>query len=178
MTEVIAGLCLGLIISVALLHLIGGWRILAIASDSMSPAIARGDLVLVRPVAPADITNGDIILFSAGERTRVEVVHRVFSIITVNLSVRLPDGTMGAPASQRLFVTKGDANVAPDPGRVDGGAFQGRVYAILPGLGWPLLNYPIPFLLGVLAAALGVAWAVYEIARAGRGSAPRAPLPV
>ena len=164
--QIVAGLGVGLIVTIALLHLVGGWRIVAIASDSMTPSIARGDLVLVRPAAATDITNGDVILFSTGERTRIEVVHRVHSIITVNLSVKQPDGTLGTPTSQRLFVTKGDANAAPDPERVDGRTFQGRVYAVLRGLGWPLLTYPMPLLFGAIAVALGLTWVGYEVARA------------
>ena len=170
--QVVAGLGVGLIVTVAFLHLVGGWRILAIASDSMTPAIARGDLVLVRPAAAADITNDDVILFSSGKQTQVEVVHRVHSIVTVNLSVNQPDGTV-TTTTQYLFGTKGDANAAPDPGQVDGRTLQGRVYAILPGLGWPLLSYPMAFIFGILAAAIAVGWAGYEFARARRRRSDR-----
>ncbi|HSW41818.1 MAG TPA: signal peptidase I [Patescibacteria group bacterium] len=172
--QVAAGLGVGLIVTVAFLHLVGGWRIVAIASDSMAPAISRGDLVLVRPTSPADLTNGDLILFSTGEQTRVEVVHRVYSIVTLNLSVEQPDGTF-ATASQRQFLTKGDANAAPDAWRVDARNLQGRVYAILPGLGWPLLDYPVALLLGALAAVLGLMWVAYELARVLRRRTARVP---
>lgn len=165
--QVAAGLGVGLIVTVALLHLLGGWRIVAIASDSMAPAFSRGDLVLVRPTAPIDIANGDLILFATGERTRVGVVHRVHSVVTLNLSVKQPDGTV-ATTSQRQFVTKGDANVGPDSWQVDSRNLQGRVYAVLPSLGWPLLDYPVPLLFGFLAAVLGLVWAGYEVARARR----------
>ena len=131
-----------------------------------------GDLVLVRPVAPAEIANGDVILFTTGERTRVEVVHRVQSIITINLSVKQPDGSMTTTTAYQ-FVTKGDANALRDPGQVDQRDVLGRAYAILPGLGWPLLNYPLPLLFAGLAALLGVAWAGYELARARRRRAAR-----
>lgn len=162
--QIVAGLGVGLIVTVAALHLVGGWRILAIASDSMTPAFSRGDLVLVRPVATTDVNDGDLILFTTGEETRVDVVHRVHSIVTINLSVKQADGTMSTTTG-RQFVTKGDANLSPDPWQVDARNLQGRVYAILPGLGWPLLNYPVTFLLAVLAGVVGLAWAVYELGR-------------
>ncbi len=170
--RVVAGLGVGLLLTVALLHLVAGWRIVAISSGSMTPAIAQGDVVLVRPVAPAEIANGDVILFTTGERTRVEVVHRVESIITINLSVKQPDGSMTTTTAYQ-FVTKGDANALRDPGQVDQRDVLGRAYAILPGLGWPLLNYPLPLVFAGLAALLGVAWAGYELARARRRRAAR-----
>lgn len=163
----IAGLGVGLMVTIAFLHLLGGWRIVAISSGSMAPAIAREDLVLVRPVTPADIVNGDVILFTTGERTRVEVVHRVESIATINLSVRQPDGSM-TTTTARQFMTKGDANALRDPGRVDQRDVLGRVYAVLPGMGSPVMSLPLPILFGAVAVLIGLLWLAYELVQLRR----------
>jgi signal peptidase len=163
----LAGLGLGLLITLAFLHLAGGWRVVAVSSDSMAPAIDRGDLLLVRPVPPADIDNGDVILFTTGERTRIEVVHRVASIVTINLSVPQPDGSMATTTAYR-FTTKGDANNLGDPGQVDQRDVLGRVYAVLPGLGGPVLAFSLPTVFAALAVAIGLLWLAYEVAGARR----------
>jgi hypothetical protein len=123
-------------------------------------------------VPPQEITNGDVILFGAGDETRVEVVHRVNAVVTINLSVEQPDGTL-ATTSERVFRTKGDANPAPDTWQVDSRNLEGRAYAVLTGLGWPLLEYPVASVFGVLAAGLGAAWAGYELVLARRRRAVR-----
>jgi signal peptidase len=69
-----------------------------IGSGSMMPSIATGDVVIIAKVPANVIKLGDVIEYRKDERTNI--VHRVISI----------DETGGT----RTFVTKGDANNAPD----------------------------------------------------------------
>jgi signal peptidase len=69
-----------------------------IGSGSMTPLLATGDVVIIAKVPANAIKLGDVIEYRKDEHTNI--VHRVISI----------DITNGGP----VFVTKGDANNAPD----------------------------------------------------------------
>jgi signal peptidase I len=91
-----------------------GWRPVVVVSDSMHPAVRRGDVVLVDPHAPP--ARGAVITF---DRDGTSVMHRVV-------------GTDG-----ERFVTKGDANARADQDRVDPAAVTGRARLLLPYVGMP-----------------------------------------
>jgi signal peptidase len=93
-----------------------------ISGQSMLPALAAGDLVITRDVAAEDVHVGDIIRFRQGE---VDVIHRVVDIVR-------DDGGV-------FFVTRGDANNVAD-GRVPLTAFEGKVIAVVPKIGWVTLG--------------------------------------
>lgn len=114
-----------------------GCRTYAVLSDSMTPTLRRGDLIVVRETPPAQIRVGDIVAYrSAG----AVVVHRV-------ITVRRDAGGSFA------FVTKGDApSLAEDPpfpaerllGRVCGRVpLLGGIVTVLGRL-WPLCLLAIP----------------------------------
>ena len=76
-----------------------GWEFNAILSGSMEPNLHVGGLVVLRPVDPNDIVEGDVISFYMPGVT-TPTCHRVIQIGTA-------DGTP-------VFQTKGDANESPD----------------------------------------------------------------
>lgn len=90
-----------------------------IASGSMRPTLDVGDVSIVIPVNPSQIQVGDIIQYAqGGEMT----LHRVVDI----------QQTEGA----RLFITKGDANTAPDSDPVFPAQIKGKLIFSIPKIGW------------------------------------------
>ncbi|BAD40165.1 signal peptidase I [Symbiobacterium thermophilum] len=78
------------------------YKVLTVLSGSMEPAIRTGDAIIVEPLRPEhEIREGDVITFRAADAPDMLITHRVIGIVSVN----------GEPAA---YVTKGDANEAPD----------------------------------------------------------------
>ena len=84
------------------------YKVLSVLSGSMEPAIRTGDVIIVEPLRPEhEIREGDVITFRAADAPDMLITHRVIGIVSVN----------GEPAA---YVTKGDANEAPDLSRFSG----------------------------------------------------------
>ena len=90
-----------------------------IVSKSMSPLIEPGDLVIVLKVPYYKIRVGDIIHFWDGQQF---IVHRVIDIRVIG--------------SYKFFITKGDANEAPDPDPVPQTSVLGKMILVIPKIGW------------------------------------------
>lgn len=90
-------------------------------SGSMRPAMEVGDIAILVETPPGRIEVGDIINYRRGDGA---VLHRVHEI-------RTDDGM--------IFVTKGDANPAPDRETVSPEQIRGKVVACIPKLGWASL---------------------------------------
>jgi len=95
-----------------------GFKPSIVASGSMTPSINVGDIAVTVPTNPQSIKLGDIIEYL---RNNEFITHRVVAIENIN----------GAT----FFITKGDANNAPDP-PVPQSAVTGKVLYIIPKLGW------------------------------------------
>jgi signal peptidase I len=80
------------------------YQALTVRSGSMAPAIPTGSIVFFHKKDAADVRVGDIIVFNRPGEASERVTHRVY---------RIENGATG-----RYFVTKGDANGAPDDWRV------------------------------------------------------------
>jgi len=104
-------------------------------SGSMEPAIPVGGIVVVKPVNPETLREGDIICFRFSEST--SVTHRIVNV------------------TDEGFRTKGDANEGPDQGMVEKENVIGKVIFIVPFIGY--LGYfvrtPIGFILLVILPA-------------------------
>ncbi len=132
-----------LLLSAVLISVLMGYRALVIVSGSMSPFLSVGDVVIVNTrIDPANILVGDVIAFYLG---RDVVVHRVVRILNTSSGIR--------------YVTKGDANDAPDPFKVAPSALLGRYVFKIPTIGYlwiylmqALVNYQNL----VIAATLGM----------------------
>jgi signal peptidase len=92
-----------------------------VPSGSMVPIINPGDVVLIAPVQTAAIKVGEIIEYR-NVKENINIVHRVIAI------------TGDAP--NIFFITKGDANNAPDPDPVSTQAILGREIFVIPKIGW------------------------------------------
>jgi len=97
----------------------------AVASESMSPALEVGDLVIVQGAPASEIEEGEIILFHLpGESSYT--IHRVI------VKESLANGTF-------RFRTKGDATTE-DPYWIPGQDVHGRVVYRIPYIGWLALD--------------------------------------
>lgn len=93
-----------------------------VRSGSMEPTFATGDLIVLTKVRAADVRKGDIITFERPDKSGALVTHRVYRIETN------PSG--------RQFVTKGDANPAPDAWRVPATGVSWRYKFRIPTVGY------------------------------------------
>ena len=143
-----------LVISVGLfgsLWLLGtaGAQAYPVASDSMTPVFARGDLVVTQPASQLRV--GDIVTFRKYGHL---ITHRIVA------EGRIP-GT---------FETRGDANSANDPWTISPSDVTGRVQSVVRRAGVPLLvgESASGRIVGanlLLAALLGAGWAVPRAVR-------------
>lgn len=117
-----------------------------ILTSSMEPSLPPGTLVVVKPVAPADIRVGDVVTYQVHSGEPAVISHRV---------VAITHSTTGG----LTFTTKGDNNAAADPpviadqvrgevwysvpllGYVNSALDQGQRSWILPAIGIVLLAY-------------------------------------
>ena len=79
---------------------IAGTKTLQILTNSMAPALAMGDSVVVKPCAPADIKVGDIITLCVDKERNMLLTHRVVNIEQTQNGL--------------IFTTRGDANNMDD----------------------------------------------------------------
>jgi len=93
---------------------------MVITSGSMKPDLYPGDLIISRKVKPEYIEVGDIITYRVKGST--PITHRVTAVMKRE--------------GERMFRTKGDANVAEDPQWVEPEQVIGRLVCIIPKLGY------------------------------------------
>ncbi|MBI2765101.1 MAG: signal peptidase I [Chloroflexi bacterium] len=97
-----------------------------VPSESMQPAISRGDLVLTKSVDPDQVKVGDIVMYKLSAQQRV--LHRV---------VAIRKGEDGG----REFIFKGDNNNAEDLLPVRDKQLVGRFIGGVPKVGWVPLKF-------------------------------------
>jgi signal peptidase I len=119
----VGSLLVAVITGLGLLYLqTHGAKLLSVQSGSMTPALHKGDLVVVRPVPKGQLAIGDVVTFINPANSRQTITHRV---------VVLPADKPGT------IVTKGDANAAPDK-PVPIKAVLGKVTRHAPLAGWAM----------------------------------------
>jgi signal peptidase len=96
-----------------------GFQPSIVASGSMQPNLNVGDITIIIHTKPDDINIGDIIQYRTTEEP---IIHRVIDKYT--------------EAGQTWFITKGDANNAPDPKPVNEQQIIGKATLTMPNLGW------------------------------------------
>jgi len=143
--SVAIALFLVLVVAFAALSFLGpmvGWQVNAVLSGSMEPAVHTGDMIITRPVAPGQVTVGEIVLFRPA-RGGSFVAHRVVEI-------------MHGPTLQ--FITKGDVNNDADPTPVSTDELAGVLFLRIPYLYYlfTLIRTPLGLLvtIGIPAATL------------------------
>ena len=130
---------LGFIVLVAILLIVsvfpitGNYKLMIVQSGSMAPAIKMGSVVVVKPAD--DYKIGDVITFGPYSRTKAPTSHRIYDIKVV-------DG-------QSVYITKGDANNAPDAREIQKRDVLGKVLFSVPYIGFAVdfAKKPIGFVL-------------------------------
>lgn len=133
---------LGFIILIAVLLLFsafpitGNYKVLIVQSGSMEPTIHTGSIVITKP--ELDYHVGDIITFGRISRTQVPITHRIYKI------------------ENNKYITKGDANNAPDMKAVNKREIVGKVLFSVPYAGYVVsfARKPIGFVLIIGLPAL------------------------
>jgi len=120
-----------------------GHPVMIMTSGSMTPVIRTGDLVVDRTVSPAAARHlrvGQIVSVREVPGSDVVVTHRIVAVVT---------------SQDRIFyVTRGDANNAPDAVLRPAGDVVGVVEFTIPRGGYVLEALHRPVVLGLIVAAL------------------------
>lgn len=98
-----------------------GLKLESILSGSMESYLSTGDMIAMVKIAPEEVQVGDVIGFKV-EGMDIPVCHRVYEMVDIE---------QGGG-----FITKGDANEAPDPWVVKPENLLGRVAFHLPWVGY------------------------------------------
>jgi signal peptidase len=118
-----------------------GWLVDGVRTDSMTPAINRGSLVIAKPVQPESIVLGDIVIYRSATAENNYICHRVTGI------------TLKAPL---VFDTKGDANPFKDPEPVPARNIIAKVAAHISVIGYAaiFIKTPIGFITTIVVPGL------------------------
>ena len=113
----LVGLAVLGLVFVAIAPRLLGWNFVVVAGGSMEPAVPFGSVAVMEDVKPAELRVRDIVMFREGNGK--VVTHRIVGISD--------DG--------RTLTTQGDANNAPDEGKIPVAAVQGRFRFAVPEVG-------------------------------------------
>lgn len=109
-----------------------GLQLYVVLSGSMSPTIKTGSVIILKPVEPEKIVQGDIITFSSKWNSNSLTTHRVVKV----------DNEKGLN-----FITKGDGNKVQDANPTYSENIKGKVILWIPYAGYIInfLKTPIGF---------------------------------
>jgi len=129
-----------LLLIITIFPITGNYKVLVVQSGSMEPAIHVGSIVAVKPVDNYKI--GDIITFGKISRTQAPTTHRIYDM-------KLQEGNP-------IYITKGDANNAPDTKEILPGDIAGKVLFSIPYVGYVIsaAQKPIGFAMIIILPAL------------------------
>lgn len=97
------------------------YKFYVVSSDSMSPVLNKGDLVVITP--QNDFSVGDVITFKSPIQKGEFITHK---IIKENFE------------DEPFFTTKGDRNNVEDPWRITKDMIVGKVSMSIPFVGYPV----------------------------------------
>jgi len=125
-----------------LLPIHGNYKLLKVLSGSMEPIIRTGSVIMVKPVDEYEI--GDIITFDLSSSGAEPITHRIHDIKTRDEIV--------------FYVTKGDANNAPDMREIEKENIMGKTILAIPFIGYAVdfIQKPIGLTILIVSLALGV----------------------
>ncbi|GAI45652.1 unnamed protein product, partial [marine sediment metagenome] len=117
----------------------GNFKVMTVLSGSMEPAIKMGSVVVVKPSDEYKI--GDVISFGEITRTKAPATHRIYDI-------KITEG-------QPVYITKGDANNAPDQREIPKREVIGKVLFDVPYFGYAVdfAKKPLGFALIIIVPA-------------------------
>jgi len=130
---------IALLLVFSIIPITGNYKVLIVQSGSMAPAIKTGSVVIVKPVS--DYKIGDVITFGQATKTKAPTSHRIYDIKVV-------DG-------QPVYITKGDANNAPDAKEISKSEIIGKVLFDVPYAGYAVdaAKKPLGFALIIVVPA-------------------------
>jgi len=116
---------IAVLLIVSVFPITGNFKVMVVQSGSMNPEIKMGSIVAVKPHSTssgqADYKIGEIITFQVA-RNKEPITHRIYDIRVVG----------GEPR----YITKGDANNAPDQREISQREIIGKVLFDIPYLGF------------------------------------------
>lgn len=117
----------------------GGAKVFIVQSGSMEPAIKTGSVVVVKSASEYRV--GDIITFGPYSKTKTPTTHRIYEMKVIG----------GEP----VYITKGDANNAPDQRQITKREIIGKVMLDMPYVGYAVAaaKTPIGFMLIIIIPA-------------------------
>lgn len=130
---------IAILLIVSIFPITGNIKFMIVQSGSMAPDIKMGSIVVVKPMAEYKI--GDVITFGKITKTKAPTTHRIHDI--------------EISESKILYITKGDANNAPDQKKVQANEVIGKVLFSVPYLGY-VVNFaqkPLGFVLVIIVPA-------------------------
>jgi signal peptidase len=107
----------------------GNYKVLVVQSGSMEPAIKTGGIVVSKPQESYQV--GDVISYLDRE-SKKNITHRIYSV----------EESAGGVSS---YITKGDANNAPDPQAITNDRIVGKVIFTLPYVGYAVDTVKKPY---------------------------------
>ncbi len=174
---VVAGTIFGVTLGLASVSVIAtqfmGYHILTVKSQSMSPALEKGDVAVIKPADMPNIKEGDIVYVStvAG----LPLVHRVAAVNRIIST--LHDGATGKVLGQNTefrFRTKGDANATFDADEIQAAQFHGELWFSIPTFGLLATGVNVQVLLFTVAGLIAITWIAWEVAHRIRRTRPTA----
>ncbi len=130
---------IAVLLIISIFPITGNFKVMIVQSGSMQPEIKMGSIVAIKPVD--DYRIGDVITFQIA-KNKEPITHRIHDIKVVG----------GEPR----YITKGDANNAPDQREVSQREIIGKVLFNIPYLGYVIdfAQKPIGFSLIIIIPAL------------------------
>ncbi len=130
---------IAVLLIVSIFPITGNYKLMIVQSGSMEPAIKMGGIVMVKPMD--DYKIGDVISFGKVTKIKTPTTHRIHDIKV----------TGGEP----YYITKGDANNAPDIKEITKKDILGKVLFSVPFIGYAVdfAKKPIGFALIIIVPA-------------------------
>jgi signal peptidase len=136
-----------------------GFRSATVMSGSMTPTLNVGDIVIERPIEPAEARIGDVISFTDPQDDERLLTHRVRSI--------------KIKGDEFTFTTKGDANNTEEKWRISSDGSIGRATMTVPKVGYLLGSQRGPWMRVSFVVIPAVIWAIYELVNIWRPTKPK-----
>ncbi len=130
---------IAILLIVSVFPITGNYKLFIVQSGSMAPAIKMGSIVMVKPVN--DYKIGDVVSFGEVTKIKSPTTHRINDI--------------KVSGGEPYYITKGDANNAPDQREITKREVIGRVLFSVPYMGYAVdfAKKPVGFMLLILVPA-------------------------
>lgn len=130
---------IALLLIISVFPITGNIKFMTVLSGSMEPKIKMGSIVMVKPMD--DYKINDVISFGEITRTKAPTTHRIYD--------------MKVQGGEPIYITKGDANNAPDQREITKRDIIGKVLLSVPFVGYAVdfAKKPMGFALIIIVPA-------------------------